>query len=365
LNNLSKEPLVSVLIPVKNGSRFIDEAVESIISQTWKNLEIIIIDDGSSDDTMEKLKLLAAKDTRIELQKSQGTGFVDALHQAATLAKGSYLARMDADDICLPNRLSTQMKIMMDRPDLVVLGTAAMQIDEVGREHGIMRMPSNSQTVRKQLRHSSCVIHPSVIMRSEAFKKCGGFRKPFMHALDYDLWLRMSRIGEIGNLPKILMYYRVHEESVTANNGKKQALKSAAAIAADALRNLTESHEFDFIAELSTVSGLDSLLEKLQAYPDIRRQAESTYWRIRTYNSRNRDNMVEAASKNLELLIESPNPSRSELFEFSIRCIQLKAINKNMIYILKSIITNPDKIYSVIIRKIVNIYQLLILKMHI
>lgn len=214
---------VSIALPVYNGMNFIEQAVESLLNQSFRDFEIIIIDDGSNDKTPEILKSLAVSDPRIKVFRNQKQeGICNALNKAISYAQGDLIARMDADDIAHPTRLEKQVKQFWSNPNLIVLGTDVELIDEQGKVIGYRHYPQSHNEILASIQNLSPFAHPSVMFRKSAFLKVGGYRKQYQDAEDYDLWLRMCHLGEMSNLPEPLLQYRIHPRQVTTSRLRNQ-----------------------------------------------------------------------------------------------------------------------------------------------
>jgi glycosyltransferase involved in cell wall biosynthesis len=203
-------PLVTVLLPVRDGAPFLDAALASIRAQTLAELEILVVDDGSRDATPVLLARHAAEDARLRVLTRGASGLVAALNLGLAEARAPLVARMDADDVAAPARLERQAREFHARPALAVLGTACRLTDASGMVRGVMRFPEAPDAVRAALSHANCVAHPSVMLRRDAARAAGGYRAAFVMAEDYDLWLRLSRRHEVANLPEALLDYREH-----------------------------------------------------------------------------------------------------------------------------------------------------------
>ncbi|HYZ63744.1 MAG TPA: glycosyltransferase [Acetobacteraceae bacterium] len=229
-------PVVSVLMPVRNGGRYLVPALDSVLGQTGVAFELICIDDGSRDGSWQTLNRFAALDPRMQVHRAEGRGIAEALNQAASCARGRYLARMDQDDICLPGRLAVQARCLEAHPEIGVLGTQAQVIDADGMITGRQRVPVGPERVRAALETSSPFIHPTVMMRREALLRAGSYRKLFDGAEDYELWLRMAALVGLDNLPQTLLLYRRHAQQATAWRPFRQARRAAMAVVAYRLR---------------------------------------------------------------------------------------------------------------------------------
>lgn len=205
---MSRPPLVSVVMTVYNGEKYLAAAVESILGQTFRDFEFIIIDDGSTDKTPELLNAFAAKDARISVLRQPNHGLCYSLNRGCAAAHGKYIARMDADDVSLPKRLELQVAFLEQNPRTAALGTELKFLDDNGTSDCDWNIPTQPDEVARQLLKYNALPHSSVLMRRAVFEELGGYR--FQHTEDYDLWLRMSDRYELTNLPAPLMHYRLH-----------------------------------------------------------------------------------------------------------------------------------------------------------
>jgi glycosyltransferase involved in cell wall biosynthesis len=213
------KPKVSVLLPVYNGGKYLGEAIESILRQTFTDFEFIIIDDGSTDRSVEIVT--SYNDRRIRLiRNGSNLGLIATLNRGLGAASGEYIARMDADDVSLPERLSRQVAFMDARPELVASGTWAKEIDEGGNITGDRRI-----TFGEQMEYGfwwPCpIIHPSAIIRKSLL---GDLRYDprALHAEDYDLWLSLKKKYALDNLPEYLILYRMHGGSTSIMHSEIQ-----------------------------------------------------------------------------------------------------------------------------------------------
>ncbi len=209
------DPLISVVMPVYNGQRYLREAVKSITTQTHGDFEFIVIDDGSTDDSPAILRTFAKEDARIRIISRPNTGLVGALNDGFAEARGQLIARMDADDISLPQRLERQLRFLKDTPDCVAAGSSHLIITSDGDVIGEMPAESDPDRISEALlAGTSPLAHPTMMIRAEALKQAGGYRAEYAHAEDYDLWLRLDEIGQLRNVPEILFKYRWHFDSI-------------------------------------------------------------------------------------------------------------------------------------------------------
>ena len=229
-------PAISVLLPVRNGEAFLDEAVDSVLAQTGVSFELVVIDDGSSDRTPEMLRAIAARDARVRVVRQEGLGLVAALNAGLTLCRAPLIARMDADDICEPGRLAGQLAEFAVRPSLLVLGGAIRPIDHQGRGNRVVGYPRGPAAIARHILVGSPLAHPAVMFRKDPVVALGGYRPRFKHCEDYDLWLRCSENGEIDNLQQVLLRYRVHPGGVSRRYALEQTLGSMVALACHLVR---------------------------------------------------------------------------------------------------------------------------------
>ncbi|MCA9143978.1 MAG: glycosyltransferase, partial [Planctomycetales bacterium] len=214
-------PLVSVLLPVYNGAPHIQQAIDSIVCQTYGTLEIIVVDDGSTDATAEILASTAAGDGRIKVITTENRGLVAALNRATAEARGQLAARMDSDDISEPNRFERQVAHMLEHPACIALGTNVINIDASGNptaaqpgERSGFLLPDRCRDFRRFPPAPPTLVHPSAMMRTDALRRAGGYRTYFRNgAEDRDLWWRLSEAGPLHSLPDRLLRYRIHDQN--------------------------------------------------------------------------------------------------------------------------------------------------------
>lgn len=218
-------PTISVLMSVHNGRQFLAEAVESILRQTFTDFEFIIVDDGSTDGSTELLRHFAKRDPRIRLLIQDNVGLTKSLNTGLRIARGEFIARMDADDIAKPLRFEKQIKYLRENPDVVCVGTQTRYIDERGVSMFNRHLPTDHDDIERC--HLSLwggfIMHPTAFMRYAALKRVGGYDERFPKAQDYDLWFRLSKVGRLANLSERLLYYRKHPEAITQSQAEVQS----------------------------------------------------------------------------------------------------------------------------------------------
>jgi len=200
-------PAVSVLMPAYNDGQFIRQAIESVLAQTFADFEFVIVDDGSTDSTPEILEEFAARDARVRvLANPRNAGIVVALNRGLDACRGRYVARMDADDVALPDRLALQAARMDSSPDVVALGGALEYMDAAGADLGLRRACGVGRSVLE----ANPLLHPTVMIRREALE-AGRLRyQPrYRYAEDYFLWLELSRVGRLDALDEVVLKYRL------------------------------------------------------------------------------------------------------------------------------------------------------------
>jgi glycosyltransferase involved in cell wall biosynthesis len=204
---------VSVVLPVRDGERFVREAVESVLAQTYADLELIVVDDGSSDATPEILR--GVRDERLRLLRQEPAGLVAALRRGVAEARAPLVARMDADDVSEPTRLERQVELLERRRRVGMAATWTAVIDEEGRELRREVLPPAHADLARRLLLRNPFQHGSVVMRRDALEAAGGYRDDYGANEDYDLWRRLARSWELACVPEVLYRYRVHAGAVT------------------------------------------------------------------------------------------------------------------------------------------------------
>jgi glycosyltransferase involved in cell wall biosynthesis len=205
---------VSVLMGVWNGAPQVREAVESILGQTMGELELIVIDDDSTDETPAILGSL--KDPRLRVTRRPRGGLTSALNAALGQARAPLLARLDADDLALPERLERQLAFLERHADVGLLGTGAREVEANGRPVALLRPPTGDAEIRRALIRANPFVHSSIVMRRAVVERAGGYDETFPVAQDYDLWMRLSRVTKMANLPDLLVVRRLLPGRVTA-----------------------------------------------------------------------------------------------------------------------------------------------------
>lgn len=213
-------------MPVYNAQPYLAEAVESILNQSLSDFEFLILDDGSTDRSLKILQRYAAQDPRIRLTHRANGGYVSALNELLHQARGELIARMDADDMALPERFAQQAAFLQAHPEVVCLGGAQDWIDAAGRV--LLHHPEAEQDAEIQqlaLSGQTPINHPSAMIRRAALLQVGGYDETLCPAEDLDLWLKLGEVGQLANLPDTVLQYRQHSGSVSERRQLEQTDK--------------------------------------------------------------------------------------------------------------------------------------------
>ncbi len=212
---------ISVVMPVYNSEKYLSEAIESILNQTFQNFEFIIVDDKSTDSSWQIIQEYAQKDQRIVPVKNTGKkGCYSARNFGLSLAKGKYYAVMDSDDISLLNRLEVQFEFMEQNQDVVVCGAWA---ESFGESSGLKKTPVLNESIVANLFFNSCIAHPTAFIRNDVLKSNNIYYKDSINvAQDYEFWNRLKKFGKLTNIPEVLLKYRIHDSQISSLKMKKQ-----------------------------------------------------------------------------------------------------------------------------------------------
>ncbi len=329
---MQKTPRVTVLMPVYNGEKYLREAIESILSQTFADFEFLIINDGSTDRTAEIIA--SYKDRRIRLIPNESNlGLIATLNRGLRLSRGEYIARMDADDISLPRRLEKQVQFMDRHPRVGVCGTRFRTIGDEKNIRGRM-VKTDPDMIRCGLLFSSMLAHPTIMMRKDLIERHNLLYNPeFVHVEDFELWVRMLNYCDLANLKDTLACYRFHGRQVTRLfiEERQQAM---ARILASQLGNLdiqlsAEKLAFHQALSTGTFSAGPGILEKADHWLCEIRTANNTRkyypepafskmlierWLLICYRAKKQGLVLPKLFFNARLLRETPF-GRSYLFE--------------------------------------------------
>ncbi len=277
-------PLVSVIMPVRDGERFLRDAIESLQKQTLRDFELIVVDDGSRDATPAILAEIAQVDPRIAVVRQEPMGLVAALNRGISGVHTPFIARLDADDISFPDRLARQVEAAHGDPGLGLLGSYAVEIDERGRVLRTRKPPMNHSSLIELLKRGNPFIHSTILVRTELVRTCGGFREALAGAEDYDLWLRIAERARVANLPETLVRYRVHAQAET----ERQKVRMAFSV------------RLARLAATERSAGRRDPLEGLAAPPDWRATAPGSFFESDARDFRLLEFADQAAAANLD-----------------------------------------------------------------
>ena len=235
---MSRESLVSIVVPVYNAADTVESAIRSLLQQTYQRLEILVVDDGSVDNSLA----IAAgiRDSRIRVVAQEHRGLVMTLNHGCALAQGEYIARLDADDLADERRIAAQVTFMEDHPEVGLLGTWA-RIEGKDAEVWTYEPPVGDRALRRYLLWDNPFVHSSVIFRPVAFREVGGY--PEGLAEEYRLWIHMARSWKIAILPEVLVTHRIYEASYTRKQRRAAALRGRLMAQWEAARSLGPWHE--------------------------------------------------------------------------------------------------------------------------
>jgi glycosyltransferase involved in cell wall biosynthesis len=204
------KPLVSVVMPVHNGEKYIREALQSCFDQTYKNIEIIVVDDKSTDSTLSILYSLEKDNPNmIVIQAEKQNGLGDVINIGVKKAKGKYIARLDADDVMYQDRLEKQVRFLEDNPDVVIVGGQIDTMDENGKITGSRTYSIADKDIKKNLFLFQPFAHPAVTMRKDSLEKIGLYPEGVWKIEDVMLFFKMSQVGQFANLPDTVIKYRM------------------------------------------------------------------------------------------------------------------------------------------------------------
>lgn len=246
-------PVVSVLLPVYNGERYLEDAVESILSQSFRDFELIVVNDGSTDRSREIV--LGFTDPRIRYFEQENAGLSATLNRAVSLARGRYLARQDSDDVSFPERFAKQVAFLDAHPECGMVGTWAEIWEEGSRSDRAHRHPACDGVLRFELLFNNPFVHSSMMLRREAVEAVGGYLDDRSRQLpeDYELWSRISRRFRVANIPEFLHVYRETGGSICRENWDR-LMQEVVAVSAGNIAHATAASPGD-----RDVMGLASL----------------------------------------------------------------------------------------------------------
>lgn len=208
--------LVSILMSVYNADKYLAECIQSILSQTYRHFEFLIFDDGSSDTSRDIIAFYARKDGRIvPIYSDENFGYVVCLNKGIGMTKGDFIARMDADDIALPERIENELNFLLQNSDVAIVGSSCIIVDQLGVETGLSMREASSKNLFWQSFFKNPLAHPTVMFRKSVIVNAGLYDPTKVPSEDYDLWIRVLRHSRIANLATPLQKYREHAMSIS------------------------------------------------------------------------------------------------------------------------------------------------------
>jgi glycosyltransferase involved in cell wall biosynthesis len=254
----------SVLFPVYNGGAFLGPAIESILEQDFRDFEVLLIDDCSTDRSAEIIRRYASSDQRIRpVFHRENAGLSATLNEGLKEAHSDLIVRMDQDDVALPRRIGAQLDFMLARPDVAVAGSFVYHMGRRPSDDHLVRLPVEHEEISRTLERENCIYHPSVIMRRQQILDLGGYRAEFRNSEDYDLWLRAAKVHRLANIAEPLLRYRFSVTGMTLSRKWQQTLYMRMAMISgrDPARSLDQVRELA-AAELE-VLGKEAFLEQV------------------------------------------------------------------------------------------------------
>jgi hypothetical protein len=264
-------PAISVAMSVFNGERFLASAIESVLAQDFADFEFLIIDDGSSDGSAGLIREYAERDPRIRPIVRENRGLVASLNEMIDAARAPIIARMDADDICRPDRFARQIGFLAGHPEYGVVGSWSEDIGENGEK--LVRSGADHPETHEELLAAieiggQLICHPAAMYRRDVVRSVGGYHAAFRHCEDLDLWLRLSSVTRLGNIPERLLRYRRYPGQVSSRHATEQQIGTAVAQIAWRERKAGRPDPTADLEHLPPIGELDSLFGR----PGISRQ---------------------------------------------------------------------------------------------
>jgi len=219
------KPLISVVMSVFNDDKYVRRAIDSILNQTLKEFEFIIINDASKDASLEIIRSYARKDRRIQLiNNTRELRLARSLNLGVSIAKADFIARMDPDDVSFPKRLEIQYIYLKKHPNIAVVGTNLSIVNEDKKEISVRDYPTRSEDLKKIMLRYSPFAHPSIMLRKKVFKEFGGYDPNMRLCEDIDFWFKIGTKYDFGNIPERLVQYTLSKKSGTHRNVRQTEL---------------------------------------------------------------------------------------------------------------------------------------------
>lgn len=244
---MTSNPLISIVLPVYNAEKFLKEAIESILTQSYTNYEFIIINDCSTDASWKIIQEYKQKDDRIVAIKNNiNLKLSKTLNKGISLSKGKYIARMDADDVSMPDRFEKQVSFLEANNDVGIIGSNIIIINEKNEVIGYRKYQLDDKNIKKNIFYFSPFAHPAVILRSSVLEKAGYYNDDFNPAEDYELYFRIGKYSDFANIDQNLLKYRIIDNSMTTGNTanmERQTIK----IREQYLNNEQKNYEYNYL----------------------------------------------------------------------------------------------------------------------
>ncbi len=237
---------LSVVMSVYNGRDHLEEAIGSILNQSFLDFEFIIINDGSTDETKQILDRFAAQDSRIRVIHQKNSGLAASLNRGVRIARGNFIARQDADDVSLPGRLEKQMAFFKCHPEIILCGTWFVEKNE-DKGKRIRKYPLDDYTLRSNIKYVNLFCHPSVMFLKKAFIQAGGYDESFSTAQDFELWIRMVQVGKVANIPEILVEKRIGFGNTISWGKRKEKVRVLRRVISKHFESWTQINSAKFI----------------------------------------------------------------------------------------------------------------------
>lgn len=268
-------PAISVAMSVYNGERFLAPAIESVLAQTFSDFELLIVDDGSSDSSRAIIEEYASRDPRLRPIFRENRGLIASLNQLLAESRAPIVARMDADDLCLPGRFARQIAFLAGHPEYGVVGSWCDDIDEHDAPwHGGNNVPRHPENYGDFLaaidQGRPLLCHPAVMFRRDLVLAVGGYHAAFKHCEDLDLWLRLASVTKLASIPEALIRYRHYADQVSSRHATEQQIGAAVAKLAYLDRQAGKADPTEHLDRLPPIDGLDALFGRPGVAREVR-----------------------------------------------------------------------------------------------